>query len=530
MSAPALARRAPAEALAAVPGAAPEHPLEAARARVREALGEAMEEAAGRGMPRIDVRGQLIRPVAAYAAARALGADPWPRTWAAALAVQLAHEASLVHDDIVDGAATRRGEPTLAASAGVGAALVTGDHLLAWAYRMAARTGSLAFAELFAEAVERTIAGEAAQGRSLGRALSPAEYEAIALDKAGALLGCAVAAAPAVIGRADRRAFYDLGRALGLLYQRLDDLLDYCPAADTGKPPLGDHAQRRWTWVFEGLPEDAFGASAGRVLSLLHAPDAAGVTPLRRLLARLEAGFDAFERARAGLLPGDAVLARLADDWRARARAAVRREEAARGETAARARVAAARRIRERVPAAGEWRGYMARNSRSFSFAARFFPAEAGERVARVYAWCRVTDDLVDRAEGEGEAALDAVLDEWVELSRRAWDGGATGLELLDRTMGEMASAAVPFSYAAELVEGMRMDLRRESYPTLDRLRVYTHRVAGVVGLWITELSGVRDQATLRRAAALGHAMQLTNILRDVGRTGARGASTCPRT
>jgi phytoene synthase len=128
-----------------------------------------------------------------------------------------------------------------------------------------------------------------------------------------------------------------------------------------------------------------------------------------------------------------------------------------------------------------------------------------------------VTDDLVDRAEGEPEAALEMVLDEWAGLSRRAYDGGATGMELLDRTMGEMASAEIPFTYAAELVEGMRMDLRRESYPSLDRLRVYTHRVASVVGLWLTELSGVRDAATLRQAAALGHAMQLTNILRDVG-------------
>jgi len=523
VSAPALARRAPAEALAAVPGC----PLEAARARVREALGEAVEDAAGRGMPRIDVRGQLIRPVAAYASARVLGVEPWPRTWSAALAVQLAHEASLVHDDIVDGAAVRRGEPTLAARAGVGAALVTGDHLLAWAYGMAARTGSLAFAELFAEAVERTIAGEVAQGKSLGRALAPGEYEAIALDKAGALLGCAVAAAPAVSGRKDRLAFYDLGRELGLLYQRLDDLLDYCPATDTGKPPLGDHAQRRWTWVLEALPEAAFGEPVERVLSRLHAPDAAGVTPLRRLLARLEAGFDAFDRARAALLPGDIVLARLAEGWRARAREAVRREEAARGVEAG-ARLAAARRIRERVPAAREWRGYMARHSRSFSFAARFFPPDVGARVARVYAWCRVTDDLVDRAEGEGETALEAVLDEWAGLSRRAYDGGATGVELLDRTMGEMASAGVPFTYAAELVEGMRMDLRREPYPTLDRLHVYTHRVAGVVGLWLTELSGVRDAATLRRAAALGHAMQLTNILRDVGEDARAGRLYLP--
>jgi phytoene synthase len=478
--------------------------------------------------------------------------------WSAALAVQLAHEASLVHDDIVDAAPTRRGEPALAASAGIGAALVAGDHLLAWGYRMAARTGSLAFAELFAEAVEATIAGEIAQGRAIGRALSPGEYERVARDKAGALIGCALAAPAAIAGRAGAarnvqvRDLYELGRTLGLLYQRLDDLLDYCPRTETGKPPLGDHAQRRWTWVMEELPPAVFHAGADDALAALHAADADGETPIRRLLARLEAEVDGFEHQRAALLPADALVARLAADWLRRAHDAVRREElaaaerppltvairfpggdddapagdpspdpreaaAAPGEQPAVVRAEALRRIRERVPAPAECRGYFARNSRSFAFAARFFPAGAAEKVARVYAYCRVTDDLVDRAEGEDAASLDAVLTEWVALSRRAYDGEATGIELLDRAMGETAVAGVPFAYAAELAEGMRMDLRGEPYPTLDALRVYTHRVASVVGLWMTELFGVHDAATLHRAAALGHAMQLTNILRDVG-------------
>ncbi|MBV9110542.1 MAG: squalene/phytoene synthase family protein, partial [Gemmatimonadetes bacterium] len=557
--------------------------LEGARGRVRHALSALVGEMDG--MPRIDVRGQLIRPLAAYGAARAMGPVEWPRVWSAALAVQLAHEASLVHDDIVDGAETRRGEPSLAALAGVGAALVAGDHLLAWAYRMAARTGSLAFADLFAEAVERTIAGEIAQGRALGRPLEPAAYERIARDKAGALLGCALAAPACVAGRArgghaEVRDLYELGRTLGLLYQRLDDLLDYCPAADTGKPALGDHAQRRWTWVMEALPPAAFSASSEDALATLHTADADGITPMRRLLARLEAEFAAFHAHRAALLPGDAIVARLADAWLARARDAVHREEEAcpggggvlrsaidsrhrhplpqavlgegaggRGPASAEpasvsprpdaaanlAPIAASlgaaeitRRIRERVPEPREWRAYMAHHSRSFTFAARFFPTDAAERVARVYAWCRVTDDLVDRADGEDAAALEAVLDEWAALSRRAYEGEGTGIALLDRTMGEMAPARVPFTYAAELVEGMRMDLRRETYPTAAALRLYTYRVASVVGMWLTELFGVHDPATLRRAEALGHAMQLTNILRDVGEDARAGRLYLP--
>ena len=61
------------------------------------------------------------------------------------------------------------------------------------------------------------------------------------------------------------------------------------------------------------------------------------------------------------------------------------------------------------------------------------------------------------------------------------------------------------------------MDLTHLRYRSLDELRVYSYRVASVVGGWLTELFGVRDPWVLDRAFALGHAMQLTNILRDVG-------------
>ncbi|HEU4561493.1 MAG TPA: squalene/phytoene synthase family protein [Longimicrobium sp.] len=497
-----------------------------ARDGLRESLNRLL--AGCDGVPCVDLRGQLIRPLAAHAAARALGCADDVRAGFGALAVQLAHEASLVHDDIVDGAATRRGEPTLATAKGVGAALVMGDHLLAWAYRLAARTGSLEFAKLFAEAVERTIAGEIAQGRSVGRVLDRGEYERIALDKAGALLGCAIAAAPAVTGRGDVRTLYDLGLGLGLLYQRLDDLLDYCPATLTGKTPLGDYAQRRWTWVLEEIPDAAFGHGQDEIRAALHVPGADGRTPLRRLLARLDADFETFARARAAFLPGDTLLAALAADWLARAHAAVRREEEAHAARSILRRAEVSRHIRERAPARVELPDFFTRNSRSFGFAASFFPPEAARQVTRVYAYCRVTDDLVDRTDGHSGAALEEVLDEWVGLSRRAYQGETCGVELLDRVMGEMASAAVPFTYAAELVEGMRMDLRGETYPTSAALRVYTYRVASVVGLWLTELFGVRDAATLQRASAMGHAMQLTNILRDVGEDGRAGRTYLP--
>src|SRR5690606_2244494 len=106
--------------------------------------------------------------------------------------------------------------------------------------------------------------------------------------------------------------------------------------------------------------------------------------------------------------------------------------------------------LRRRIPTLVGAEGYLAEHSRSFRFASRLFAAEDADRVARVYAFCRVTDDLVDHPD-EGDDA-EVLLACWLELARRAYDGGATGLPLLDRVMGEMAENDVPFAYAEELV------------------------------------------------------------------------------
>ncbi len=158
----------------------------------------------------------------------------------------------------------------------------------------------------------------------------------------------------------------------------------------------------------------------------------------------------------------------------------------------------------------------MAEHAKSFRFASRLFPAERREQVTGGYAWCRYTDDLVDGVDLPAPE-LEARLDAWLALSRRAYLGELTGNALADRVMGEMRAAGVPFGYAEALIEGMRMDVRGTQYGTLAELWIYTHRVASVVGLWMTELFGITDPWMLDRAASLGHAMQLTNILRDVG-------------
>jgi phytoene synthase len=172
--------------------------------------------------------------------------------------------------------------------------------------------------------------------------------------------------------------------------------------------------------------------------------------------------------------------------------------------------------------------GYLARNSRSFRFAARFLPDAQARQVAEIYAFCRLTDDLVDEAKGVGVDEMDERLLQWEALAFQAYQGISTGIPMLDVPLRRMGESGVPIQYALELIEGMRMDVRPRLYANLGELEVYTYRVAGVVGQWLTELVGIRNPWVLARAADLGHAMQLTNILRDVGEDLGRGRVYLP--
>ena len=183
---------------------------------------------------------------------------------------------------------------------------------------------------------------------------------------------------------------------------------------------------------------------------------------------------------------------------------------------------------RPATPRPEEWPAYLGAHGRSFAMAAALMPEPHRSRITGVYTFCRYTDDLVDRGGHDPETLL-LQLDEWLELARRAYYGRPANVALLDAIMPDMAECGVPFAYVEALIEGMRMDVRGTRYDSVEELRYYCHHVASVVGLWLTELFGVHDVWTLQHAARLGTAMQLTNIIRDVGEDWARGRLYLPR-
>jgi len=169
---------------------------------------------------------------------------------------------------------------------------------------------------------------------------------------------------------------------------------------------------------------------------------------------------------------------------------------------------------------------YLARHSRSFRFSAAMMAKTHRARIARVYAWCRYTDNLVD--DDVSTELAERRLDRWLRCSWDAYGGRDSGVELVNRVMGEMAEREIPFAYPHDLVRAMRSDLHFVPYTDMGALHGYTYRAAGVVGRWLTELHDVHDAWMLERATALGEAMQLTNILRDVGEDLERGRMYLP--
>jgi phytoene synthase len=171
-----------------------------------------------------------------------------------------------------------------------------------------------------------------------------------------------------------------------------------------------------------------------------------------------------------------------------------------------------------------ECRAILARGSKSFAAASRLLPARLRDPVAGYYAFCRVSDDLVD-ASADPRAALSALR---ARVDRIA--AGDPQDHPADRALAwVMEEHAIDRAPIDALLEGYLWDVEGRRYDDLPSLRAYCARVAASVGVVMTRIMGVHDPRVLYRAAELGVAMQLTNIARDVGEDAQNGRLYLPR-
>jgi phytoene synthase len=162
------------------------------------------------------------------------------------------------------------------------------------------------------------------------------------------------------------------------------------------------------------------------------------------------------------------------------------------------------------------------KGSKSFAAAARLFDRETRESAILLYAWCRHCDDVVDgqalgHSTGEGSPADVASRLATLEAqTRAALDGAPTREPAFAGLATVVRRHAIPERYPLQHLDGFRMDVAGRRYETAADTLDYCYHVAGVVGVMMGHVMGVRDPATLDRACDLGLAFQLTNMARDL--------------
>jgi geranylgeranyl diphosphate synthase type I len=203
------------------------------------------------GQPVAGNGGKAVRPALAVLSAEAVGVDA-RQALPGAVAVELVHNFSLLHDDLMDGDEQRRHRPTAWKAFGPAMAILAGDALLALAEDVVLEApggAGAAAARHLTEATDRLITGQAEDLSFEGRLdVSIAECMAMTGNKTGALLGCSSSIGAVLAGAPERTvtALADFGHHLGLAFQAVDDLLGIWGQPEvTGKPAWSDLRQRK---------------------------------------------------------------------------------------------------------------------------------------------------------------------------------------------------------------------------------------------------------------------------------------------
>lgn len=155
----------------------------------------------------------------------------------------------------------------------------------------------------------------------------------------------------------------------------------------------------------------------------------------------------------------------------------------------------------------------------NLAFALRILPKERRDDVVVFYAFCRTVDDIADDAKVPKQERRKA-LQAWDEGLR---NGFPEGHELGNEVEKMVARRGIPQEWLLEIIEGCTMDLEVQRFQGWEELSRYNWKVAGVVGLVCTRIFGCVHEDSDKYAELLGNALQLTNILRDVGEDLANG-------
>ncbi|HEX7927675.1 MAG TPA: polyprenyl synthetase family protein [bacterium] len=219
--------------------------------------------------------GKRLRPAIAIFAARMYqGSDG--RIHKAAAALEYLHTATLLHDDVVDQADTRRARKAARILYGNPASVLVGDYLLATAFRELTLLGNMKVLDVISQTTSLMAKGEILQLIRRFDTATEADYLAIIIHKTACLFAAAaqIGGALSGAGPADQEALYNYGNDLGIAFQVVDDALDYVEDRSKIGKPLGiDLKERKLTLPLSRLLQVASASDKARVTAMLNQPE-----------------------------------------------------------------------------------------------------------------------------------------------------------------------------------------------------------------------------------------------------------------
>lgn len=188
-------------------------------------------------------RGKHIRPILVGLVASLQGKSPNAQTVSCAVLLEMLHAASLIHDDVIDQATLRRGKPTLNAFYDNHAAVLVGDYVLSIAFLRAIETGGTELMRTVANVGKQLSEGELLQIQvATERIIDEKNYYSVIEKKTATLFEACAALGMYSVNAAPEDLFkaVQLGKHLGIAFQLRDDIFDYVPGAEVGKPVGND--------------------------------------------------------------------------------------------------------------------------------------------------------------------------------------------------------------------------------------------------------------------------------------------------
>lgn len=170
-------------------------------------------------------------------------------------------------------------------------------------------------------------------------------------------------------------------------------------------------------------------------------------------------------------------------------------------------------------------RNKAAQSGSSFYYSFMFMSPSRRRAIIALYAFCREVDDVVDESSNESVAHTMLA---WWHTEVTAMYMGTPQHPVTRALVGVVRRYKLPQEHFHEIINGMEMDLRQNRYANFEDLEHYCCRVASMVGLLAAEIFGYTNPGTLKYAYDLGIALQLTNIIRDVGEDARRGRVYLP--